>query len=152
VLLVVRAEAAIQRATVAHFGGELQRERAGLVVAGNLGIELGVAKNEGFELAVLRASLPHDYFVVPEQYVRVYHLPAYGTEAFGEFPEDFGAVLFNNRHERVMSGDVFCQQLDSKVSHAISMKFRKSKRGIDPEFGLIQIVSANHRERPTRYK
>jgi hypothetical protein len=96
VLLVVGAQAAIERATVFDFGGKLKRERAGLVVRLNASVQFRVAKGEGFKHTMLRATLAEEHFVITQKNMSVNHPLAGGAQAPGEFPENFGAVGFLN--------------------------------------------------------
>src|SRR5207244_3768372 len=76
VLLVVRAEAAVERAAVADLGRELQRDGARLVEPLDPRVEVGVAEDERLEPTVLRAALAHDDLAVTQQDPRVDDLPA----------------------------------------------------------------------------
>jgi hypothetical protein len=99
VLLMVGAQAAIERATVFDFGGKLQGKRAGLVVRLDARVQLGIAKGEGFGDPVFWATFAEVNFVVAQKHLRVNYPLAGGAEAFGELPKDFGAVGFLARRE-----------------------------------------------------
>src|SRR5262249_31339266 len=94
VLLMLGAQPTVVRAAVLDGSGELQRDRAGLVVAGDLGVQGGVAKYERLEPAVVGAALAHEHLAVAQQDLRVDHGFTHRTDTAGQLPEDSGPVSF----------------------------------------------------------
>ena len=92
VLLVLGAEPAVERAALGHLGLELERQRAGLVVALLRHVELGVRVDERLELAVVGAALAQHDPVVADQHLGVHHDLAQGADRLRVLEEDFFAV------------------------------------------------------------
>jgi hypothetical protein len=81
VLLVVRTQAAIQRAAVDHFGLGLKRDGARLVEPHRAEIHLRVAVEQRLELPVIAAALAQVHLVVANTHLCVDHGLAHRTDA-----------------------------------------------------------------------
>jgi hypothetical protein len=92
VLLVVRAQPAVQRTAVAQLGLELQRERARLVEAKLRHVKLGVGVHERLEAPVLRAALAQDHTVLADVHLRVDDALTDGADRPGRFEEHLVSV------------------------------------------------------------
>jgi hypothetical protein len=92
VLLVLGAEAAVERAAVLHLGLELEGQRPGLVEAKLGRVQLGVRVDERLERPVLGAALAHDYAVVADVHLSVDHPLAERADRLGQLEEDLGPV------------------------------------------------------------
>ena len=97
VLLVLRAEAAVERAAVDDLGLELERDGARPVEAHRVEVHPGVAVDERLELAVLAAALAQVHPVVADVHLRVDHRLAHRADAPGELDEDLVAVDLDHR-------------------------------------------------------
>ena len=89
------AKPAVVRTSLANLGAEFERKRPGLVEAGDLGVELSVAENQGFEPPVVGAALAHDDPVVAKKNLGIDDAFAFGTDAASELPEDLRSVLLH---------------------------------------------------------
>ena len=117
VLLMVRAQAAIVRAAVLHFGRELHGNRARLVELRGIRIGLRVAINQPFEHAMIRAALAHVDLVVANQDVRVDHAPAFRANAARQFIEDVVGVLLGICLSKLSAGWKVCRSLGAGSSY-----------------------------------
>ena len=70
-LLVLRAQTAIQWAAVNDFRAEPERGPARLVVRQGLEIHVGVRTQQSLEPAVARTFFPHDDSTVPDDNLRI---------------------------------------------------------------------------------
>ena len=95
VLLVLGAQAAVQRAAVLDLGAEFQWDGARLVELDRVHVHLGVGTDDALEPAVVRAPFPHVDLVVADDDLGVDHRFALGADAAGQFVEDVVCVLFN---------------------------------------------------------
>jgi hypothetical protein len=82
------------RAAVMQFGIEGKRDRTRLVVAAERDIRLGVAVDQPFKRAAIRAALPHINLVVAQENFGVDHLSAVGAYAARELEENVIDVSF----------------------------------------------------------
>src|SRR5690349_20749917 len=94
VMLVLGAQAAVVRAAILELGGKLKRQRARLIVARDLGVQLRVAEYQRLEPAVLGAALAHEHLAVAQANLRVDHALALRADAAGQLPEDIRPVDF----------------------------------------------------------
>jgi hypothetical protein len=92
VLLVLRAQAAVERAPVLHLGLGLERDGAGLVEPQRVEVHLGVGVEERVELAVLRAPLAEEHLVVLGVDLAVDHGLADRADALRVLEEDLVAI------------------------------------------------------------
>src|SRR4029450_6483846 len=92
VLLVLGAEAAVERAAVDYLGLELERDRPRLVEALLREIELRVRVDERLEEAVLAAAFAQDYQVVAHVHLGVDHRLADRTDRLRVLEEDLVAI------------------------------------------------------------
>jgi hypothetical protein len=92
VLLVLRADAAVQRAARIDVGLQRERERARLVEPLLRQIQLGVGVDQRLELAVLGAALAHQHPVLPHVHLGVDHPFAHGADRPRELQEHLVAV------------------------------------------------------------
>ena len=92
VLLVVWAQAAVERATLYHFRLGLERQRARLVEPQRIEVHLGIAVEQGLELAVLPAAFAHEHRVVPNVHLGVDHPLADRADALRQLDEDLVAI------------------------------------------------------------
>src|SRR5258708_4103808 len=83
VLLVVRAQPAVEGAAPGEFGLGLQRDRSRLVEAYGLEVPVGTGVQECFEAAVVGAALPQVEAVVPDVDLGVEDDLADGADALG---------------------------------------------------------------------
>ena len=95
VLLMLRAETAVQRTAVHHLGAEPQRHRARLVVAQGAEVHLGVRAEQRLEPAVGWAPLPHNDPAALEQHLGIDRVQAPGAYAPGQLVEDIVRVTLD---------------------------------------------------------
>ena len=95
VLLVLRAEAAVEGAAVFDLGAEVQGDGAGLVESDAADVHLGVGADDALEPAVLWAAFSHVDLVVADDYLGIDDGFAFGADGPGEFVEDIVGVLFD---------------------------------------------------------
>ncbi len=103
-LLVLWAEPAIVRTAGAHLVREAQWNGPRLIELGQPSIGLRVAIDEGFEAAVVRASLSHVNLAVTQHDMGIDHAPALRTDAPGELEEDVVGVTLQLGHRRRQFG------------------------------------------------
>src|SRR6516165_1087995 len=87
-LLMVRTEPAVMRASLAKFAVEGERDRSGFVVAAERDISFGIAIDKRLKWPAIRAALAHIDLVVPQQDLRVDHFPAIRANAARQLEED----------------------------------------------------------------
>ncbi len=92
VLLVLGAQAAVERTAVLHLGLELERQRARLVEPLLRHVELRVRVDERLEEALLGAALAHDHAVVAHVHLGVDHRLADRADRLGVLEEDLVPV------------------------------------------------------------
>ena len=88
VLFVLRAEAAIQRATIFYLSAEIQGNGAGLVEADAADVHFGVRTDDALKPAVGGATLAHVDLVVANNDLGVDDGFALGADGAGQFVED----------------------------------------------------------------
>jgi hypothetical protein len=102
VLLVLGADAAVERAVLLDLGLELERQRAGLVEAQLTHVQLGIGVDKRLEAAVLRAALAQQHAVVADVDLGVDDLLAHRADRLRVLEEDLVAVdpraLLRQRH------------------------------------------------------
>ncbi|HEY3051408.1 MAG TPA: hypothetical protein VGJ40_06740 [Gaiellaceae bacterium] len=102
VLLVLGAEAAVERAAVLDLGLELERQRPRLVEAQLTHVQLGVRVDERLEAAVLRAALAQQHAIVADVELGVDDHLAHRADRLRVLEEDLVAVdplaLLRQRH------------------------------------------------------
>ena len=96
VLLVVRAESAIERATAIPLRRKLKRNGAWFVELRGIGIHACVAVYEPFEEPVLRAAFPHVDLGVADQNLCVDDSAADGTDAARKFIENIIGIFLES--------------------------------------------------------
>ena len=94
VLLVLRAEPAVQGAAVLNLCAEIQRDGAGLVETHAADVHLGVRADNPLEPTVFGAALPHIDLVVADDYLRVDNRLAFRANGAGELVKyEIGVLL-----------------------------------------------------------
>ena len=95
VLLVLRAQAAVQGAAVFDLGAEFQGQSARLVEFDRVHIHLGVGADDALGPAVGGAPFAHVDLVVADDDLGVYDRLTFGADAAGQLVEDVVRVLFD---------------------------------------------------------
>ncbi len=94
VLLMVRAESAVQRTTVTDLRGELKWYAARTVESGRAHVHLSVRANDSLKPSMLGTSLLHVYSPVPDVDLSVENLTTFRADTLSQFYEN--GVAFSN--------------------------------------------------------
>ncbi len=142
-LLVIRAQPAVQGATPGDLGLGLQRDRARLVEAHGLEVPVGTGVQQRFEAAVVGAALPQVQLVVPDVDLRVGDDLADRADALGVLDEDLVAVdpavhrggssLVEGRLARQVGQRVFYRPVEGGIGVDHSPEHRGRNPGMNGE-------------------
>jgi len=91
VLLVLRAQPAVQGTAPFHLGAKAQGHRPRLVEGGRRHVHLGVGAYQSFKPAVVRAALAHVDPVISQEHLGIDESLAYRADAAGQLVENGSA-------------------------------------------------------------